>query len=398
MATLSKIYDSQNSLIDEAIVIYFKAPFSFTGEDVVEFQCHGGFVVASMVVDTLLSLGARVANAGEFSKRAFLNGKMDLSEAEAISKLIEARREAAVKILARQMKGELSGFVNSARENLLELLAHVEVLIDYADEDLPQNLLEMANERVRKLQSELENILDISNQRKGLMSGFKVAIVGKPNVGKSSLLNALLKYDRAIISPIAGTTRDTIEEELRVGSHLVKIVDTAGIRQTDEFVESIGIERSVKAIDECDIVLALFDGSRAKDSEDEKILELLKDSDKKVFYLLNKVDMPIIFENSNEFKHISTCSGASEVIDMLRAFLDTQKGEGELMLTSNFQMEAINSTCTALKNSEDLLEDGSLELFAFWINEAISSLGLITRPYGVDEMLDKMFSSFCLGK
>ena len=153
-----------------------------------------------------------------------------------------------------------------------------------------------------------------------------------------------------------------------------------------------------KAIDECDIVLALFDASREKDSEDEKILQLLEDSDKKVFYLLNKVDMPIIFKESDEFNHICTSAGVSEVVEMLKEFLDTQKGEGELMLTSNFQIESINTTCTALKNSEGLLEDGSLELFAFWINEAIKSLGLITRPYGVDEMLDKMFSSFCLGK
>jgi tRNA modification GTPase len=229
-ATLSNVYDLQGTLIDESIILYFQAPFSFTAEDVVEIQCHGGFIVAQSILKTLLACGARLANPGEFSKRAFFNGRIDLSEAEAIAQLIEAKSEDAAKILARQMKGELKEFIEKIRDAIIHILAYSEVSIDYAEEDLPQDLVMQIEAKLRDLVDSLHKTLVASRSREGLMQGFRVAIVGKPNVGKSSLLNALLNYNRAIVSDIAGTTRDTIEEQVKIGTHLIRIVDTAGIR------------------------------------------------------------------------------------------------------------------------------------------------------------------------
>jgi len=246
LATLSTIYSKDNELIDEALILYFKAPFSFTGEDVVEFQCHGGVAIANMIINEALKRGARLANPGEFSKRAFLNNKIDLSKAEAISKIIEARSEDAVKLLARQLKGELTSFVNNIREDLLFMLAYTEVSIDYAEDDLPSDIFEQIKSKMDKIILKLSNTLDASKRREGMIEGFKVAIIGKPNVGKSSLLNKLLNYDRAIISDIAGTTRDTIEESVKIGTHIIKIVDTAGIRNASDVIEQIGIDKSSK--------------------------------------------------------------------------------------------------------------------------------------------------------
>jgi tRNA modification GTPase len=299
LATLSFLHDKLNDAIDQAIVIYFKAPHSFTAEDVVEFQCHGGSVVAGLVLETLLHHGARLANPGEFSKRAFLNGRIDLSEAEAIAALIETKSVDAAKMLTRQLKGELRDFVGHVRELLIEILAFVEVNIDYAEEDLPLDMIEKIKDKLDVLAKELFKTYESSKRRQGLINGFKIAIVGKPNVGKSSLLNNLLSYDRAIISDIAGTTRDTIEEELRIGSHLVRIVDTAGIRQANDVIEKIGIERSIAAIEESEIVIAMFDNSKPCDHEDEEMLSLLQKytSSKQILTVLNKIDLPDLYES-----------------------------------------------------------------------------------------------------
>ncbi len=399
-ATLCSLFDAAGALIDEALVLYFQAPKSFTGEEVVEFQCHGGMMVASMVLEALVHQGARLATPGEFSKRAFLNGRIDLAEAEAIAHLIEAKSEEAAKILARQMKGELSRFVYEAREALLEILAYVEVSIDYAEEDLPQDLVRQMEAKLARLEQQLLQIVTVSQQRKGLMQGFKVAIVGKPNVGKSSLLNGLLQYDRAIISDVAGTTRDTIEEQMRIGTHLIKIVDTAGIRHTEEAVEQIGIARSKKAIEEADIVLALFDASRPKDAEDEEILALLTTyaSSKHLIYVLNKTDLPCVFHGLEDALHVSTFASLQSIVDTLKAYLDTQRVDEGVLLTSAHQIASVQKAYGAIKEATPRLHEAELELFAFHLHEAINGLGAITRPYGVDEMLDKMFGTFCLGK
>lgn len=403
LATLTFLHDASDDAIDQAIVIYFKAPHSFTAEDVVEFQCHGGSVVAGIVLETLLHHGARLANPGEFSKRAFLNGRIDLSEAEAIAALIETKSVDAAKMLTRQLKGELRNFVLHVRELLIEILAFVEVNIDYAEEDLPLDMIEKIKEKLDTLAKELFKTYESSQRRQGMMQGFKIAIVGKPNVGKSSLLNTLLSYDRAIISDIAGTTRDTIEEELRIGSHLVRIVDTAGIRQAHDTIEKIGIERSIAAIEEAEIVIALFDNSTPYDHEDETMLALLQtySASKQILMVLNKIDLPNHFETSHlngDFIALSCQNDSYKLTQKLQTILDQTTVEDSLMLTSTRQIDAVKNTHENVQSSYTLLGEGELELFAFHINAAIQHISSITTAFDRDEILEKMFSNFCLGK
>lgn len=403
MATLCFLYNPQNEAIDQAIVIYFKAPHSFTAEDVVEFQCHGGTTVAQMVLESLLALGARLANPGEFSKRAFLNGRIDLSEAEAIAALIETKSVDAAKMLTRQLKGELRDFVLHVRNQLIEILAFVEVNIDYAEEDLPRDMIVKIEEKLNRLSKELQKTYESSERRKGLMQGFKIAIVGKPNVGKSSLLNALLSYDRAIISDIAGTTRDTIEEELRIGTHLVRVVDTAGIRQANDTIERIGIERSIAAIEESEIVIAMFDGSRACDDEDLQILRLLQryETAKHLIKVLNKSDLPPVFNASLLGANAIALSCQEDTMVLVRTLqtlLDQTAQEDSIMLTSTRQVHAVKNAFENVASSYRFLNEGELELFAFHLNAAIESISSITSSFERDEILDKMFSQFCLGK
>jgi tRNA modification GTPase len=401
LATLSALYDKENEVIDEALILYFKAPFSFTGEDVVEFQCHGGVAIANMVVNEVIKHGARLANPGEFSKRAFFNNKIDLSKAEAISKIIEARSEDAVKLLARQLKGELTNFVNDIREDLLFMLAYTEVSIDYAEEDLPNDIYEQIQNKMDKIIVKLENTLEASKRREGMIEGFKVAIVGKPNVGKSSLLNKLLNYDRAIISDIAGTTRDTIEESVKIGTHIIKIVDTAGIRNADDVIEKIGIEKSIEAINEADIVISLFDNSKICDNEDEKIINLLEEnSHKEIIKVLNKSDLENKFDKSliEDFIEISTKEDINPLVKQIESILDNNTHSDEMTLISKRQIYSVEDTLHNIKQSVMPLQGGELEFFAHYITEALENISTITRPYENDEMLDVMFGEFCLGK
>jgi len=401
-ATLSNVYDKDGSLIDESILIYFKAPFSFTAEDVVEIQCHGGFIVAQSILKATIAHGARLATAGEFSKRAFFNGRIDLSEAEAIAQLIEAKSEDAAKILAQQMKGSLKGYIENIRDEIIHILAYSEVSIDYAEEDLPEDLVYQIEAKLQELKRSLSSTLLASRAREGLMQGFKVAIVGKPNVGKSSLLNALLSYNRAIVSDIAGTTRDTIEEQVKIGTHLIRIVDTAGIREAGDEIERIGIERSLEAINESDIVVALFDASRAADAEDEKIISLLELSakNKDVLYVKNKIDLEQKFEVSGiEFDMaLNTKQSVDELIQALEDIMNRANSSDEMMLISQRQISAVENTLRNIDEAFEPLGDQELEIFSFHLNEAVKEMASITRPFENDEMLDKMFGSFCLGK
>lgn len=398
-ATLAKIYTLDDEFLDEAIMLYFAAPASFTGEDVVEFQTHGGFMVTRMILAELLKAGARLARAGEFSQRAFLNEKMDLSKANAISALINAKSEGAVKILARQMRGDLSNYADELRGELVRTLAFVETSIDYADDDLPGDLMEQISNLLSQNHEKLTRIVKLSRSRAGLIEGFKIAIIGKPNVGKSSILNALLSYERAIISDEAGTTRDRIEENLNIGTHLVRIIDTAGIRKNAGNIENIGIGYSLKAMDEADIILAVFDGSSAQDEQDEKILELLKPYDKKIFFIINKSDLPQDFDLAlpDEPIKISAKNSTEILVKNLEEYLNTQDSD-ELILNSNIQISACENAAKALKKALLLLSESELELFAYEINSAISNISQITRPFERDEILDEMFSNFCLGK
>lgn len=401
---LYALYEQNGDLIDEAIVLCFKGPRSFTGEDVVELQCHGGMIVAEKALQAVLALGARPAQPGEFSKRAFMNGRIDLTEAEAIAQLIEAKSEDAAAILAKQMKGSLRTFVEANRDSLLEMLAYSEVFIDYAEEDLPQDLIDQIRQRLDNVAAALRRTLASSERRRGLMQGFKVAIIGKPNVGKSSLLNSLLDYNRAIVSDIAGTTRDTIEEQVRIGTHLIRIVDTAGIRNAGDEIERIGIERSLEAVRDSDIVVALFDASRPKDREDESILSLMEEhrDEREFVCVLNKTDLAQRFDETvlRAFAPIrmSCKQDSSVLIDALKARMDTKNVSEETMLISHRQTEAVRSALEAIDSAYAPLEDQELELFSFHVGEAIHALASITRPFDNEEMLDKMFGSFCLGK
>jgi len=400
-ATLSNIYNIDDELIDEAIVIYFKAPYSFTAEDIIEIQCHGGFIVAQSILKSVLNYGARLANAGEFSKRAFFNGRIDLSEAEAISQLIEAKSEDAAKILAAQMKGSLKQYIEQVRDEIIHILAYSEVTIDYAEEDLPADLVNQIKVKLDTLSKSLQKTLFASKSREGLMQGFRVAIVGKPNVGKSSLLNALLNYNRAIVSDIAGTTRDTIEEQVKIGTHLIRIVDTAGIRDASDEIEKIGIGRSLEAIEKSDIVVALFDSSREIDNEDEQILALVdKYSDKKrVVYVKNKIDLDEKFDKDIKFDlKINSKDNVSKLIEILQNIMDTSNSSDEIMLISQRQISAVELTIKDIDDAYEPLQNQELEIFSFHLNEAVKSISSITRPFDNDEMLDKMFGSFCLGK
>jgi len=401
-ATLSTLYNTNEELLDEAIVIFFEGPHSFSGEDVVEIQCHGGFIVAQSILKATLKVGARLATPGEFSKRAFFNGRIDLSEAEAIAQLIEAKSEDAAKILAAQMKGALKVYIEEIRDEIIHILAYSEVSIDYAEEDLPQDLVMQIEVKLQELSKSLEKTLLASKAREGLMQGFRVAIVGKPNVGKSSLLNSLLSYNRAIVSDIAGTTRDTIEEQVKIGTHLIRIVDTAGIREASDEIERIGIERSLEAIEQSDIVIALFDASRERDNEDEKILSLIKENAKckKILLIQNKIDLEEKFD-AHELRfdlQLNTKESVFSLIETLQGIMDQTNSSDEMMLISQRQISAVQNTLYAIEEAYEPLQMQELEIFSFHLNEAIKEMASITRPFENDEMLDKMFGSFCLGK
>jgi len=401
VAVLGKLYDCKNELIDEALLLYFKNPHSFTGEDVVEFQCHGGVAITNLVLTACINSGARIANPGEFSKRAFLNGKIDLSQAQAISKLIEARSEDAVKILARQLKGELKNFVEEIRKDLLFMLAYTEVNIDYAEEDLPSDIFEQIKQKLEQITIKLENTLEASKRREGLIDGFKVAIIGKPNVGKSSLLNKLLNFNRAIVSDIAGTTRDTIEESVKIGSHIIKIVDTAGIREASDEIEKIGIEKSIEAINEADIIIALFDGSRVFDDEDKKIVELLENTQKEKLTLVTKSDLELKLDSNKIAKdalQLNVKEDINILIEEIENILNQNSAGDDITLISTQQINEVSATLDHIRDAYSPLNTGELEFFAHHINESLTHMSNITRPYEHTQMLDVMFGEFCLGK
>jgi tRNA modification GTPase len=278
------------------------------------------------------------------------------------------------------------------------------VVIDYAEEDLPQDVVDQIGHKLEKITKELSKTLESSRRRSGLMQGFRVAIIGKPNVGKSSLLNALLDYERAIVSEIAGTTRDTIEEQVRLGTHLIRLVDTAGIRNANDEIEKIGIERSISAIENADVVVALFDQSRVCDDEDREIIKLIErfSKDKPFVCVLNKVDLPQSFETELIEKYapigLSCKIDTQALVDALTHIMDYDNDSEAMMLISERQITATMEAVRAIEDANEPLQSGELEFFSFHINQAIRSIASLTRPYELDEMFDKMFGQFCLGK
>lgn len=402
-ATLSSLYDNSGSLIDEAIVIYFQNPKSYTGEDLVEFQTHGGSSVGSLLLDELVKSGAKIAAPGEFTKRAVLNEKMDVAKAEAISALISSKSKASVKLLARQMQGDLGKFVDTIREDLIEITAHAEVSIDYADDNIPPDIVDGIKTKIANIEKMLTDSLETSKRRDRVLSGYKVAIIGKPNAGKSSLLNSLLAYERAIVSDIPGTTRDSVEGELLIGEHLVKIIDTAGIREGEEIIEKIGIERSREIAKEADLLIGMFDGSKEFTKDDEEILKILRESEEgEVLAVVNKKDLPQKIEvkkiEGTGFIEISAKESIEPVLNHIKSVLQTYQSGDEHMLVSKRQRESVASAVSELTASLSLLNEGSLELFSYHIQNALGFISEVTKPYNYSEMLDVMFSDFCLGK
>ncbi|WDL73699.1 tRNA uridine-5-carboxymethylaminomethyl(34) synthesis GTPase MnmE [Helicobacter winghamensis] len=411
LARLTKIYFEDGTLLDECILLYFKAPNSYTTEDVIEFQCHGGSFIAQNILQTCLKFGARLANPGEFTKRAFLGGRIDLSQAQAVAKLIESQNVNAHQMLMRHLKGEMQEFCENLRATLISFLAHSEVFIDYADEELPQDLLENLKQKLQVVLKNLKALLEQSQNKRVLFDGYKLCIIGKPNVGKSSLLNALLRNDRAIVSDIAGTTRDSIEENFVLGGYLLRLIDTAGIRESTDAVENEGIKRSLEKAKESDLLLVLFDGSLPLSAEDFQIIELLKayKLQKKILVLINKTDLKMQLESKvlDEFNPLllslkGDLLNEDSLLERFKLRLEELLNENEkmesLLLVSEYQFQAVQECINALKNSLNPLENGELELFSFQINEALRAISTITKPYEYSQMLDVMFGDFCLGK
>ena len=410
-AKLTKIYFENGALLDTCILLYFKAPHSYTTEDVVEFQCHGGSFIAQNILQECLKYGARLANPGEFTKRAFLGGRIDLSQAQAVAKLIESQNAQAHQMLMRHLKGEMQDFCENLRNAILTLLAHSEVCIDYADEELPEDLLESLESKLQVLLGQLNALLEQSKNKRALFEGYKLCIIGKPNVGKSSLLNALLRQSRAIVSDIAGTTRDSIEENFTLGGHLLRLIDTAGIRNSQDYVESMGITRAIEKAKESDVLLALFDGSRPLESDDLKILELLQayKTQKKILVLINKADLTpkLDLQSLRMFNPLLlTLKGdlydENSLLEQFKAklknLLDSSENVESLLLVSEYQFQAVQTCICALRDSIAPLREGELELFSFHLNDALKAIASITKPYEYTQMLDVMFGDFCLGK
>ena len=326
-------------------------------------------------------------------------------ELESTAALIEAKSEEAAKLLSKQIDSGLKSELLSYKESLLEVLALVEVNIDYAEEELPRDYLETIESSLKHIGDRLTAIIHATNARSSMFEGYKLSIIGKPNVGKSSLLNRLLMCDRAIVSDIAGTTRDTIEESVKIGTHLVRIVDTAGIREGLEEIERIGISRSFESAKESNIILALFDSSSPLDGEDFLVFEFIGSLvDKKIFILLTKSDLPpkldrTFFDNSlYEIVKISAKEPLNALNIAILNYLDKNAVYEESLLTSQRQIESANRGLKAINSAKALLSEGELELFAFEIKEALDAIGSINMPTSNDELLDKIFSSFCLGK
>ena len=402
-ATLSYIYDLTGKPLDSAILVYFKAPFSFNGEDIVEIQCHGGAMSASLILNRCIEGGARLAEPGEFTKLAILNSKITIDQAEAINQLISATSEKSAKYLAKHLQGSLGKMVEDMRVSLIEALSFSEVCIDYADEDLPQDTIDRLKQKITQIADKLDYTVRASTAREGLFQGFKVSIIGKPNVGKSSLLNKILNFDRAIVSSIAGTTRDTIEEQIKIGGFAIRLVDTAGIRHTEDEIEKIGIEYSIKAFNDSEIVLALFDSSRELCDEDNRILELIKsDSSKKIIVVFTKSDLPPLIDKSvfSGFSVIEYSKNEDpiKIYKELESILgDSYDFEGDILINKR-QIDAAKNAYIDVMASIPFLDSLELEFFSYHIKEAVGFISSITSPYDNEEMLDSMFKNFCLGK
>lgn len=401
------IVDKDKNHIDEVIVSYMKGPRSFTAEDVVEINCHGGVIATNRVMQEVLKAGARMAEPGEFSKRAFLNGRIDLSQAEAIIDIINAKTELSMKSALMQSEGGISKEIEVLRNDLLSTIAHIEATVDYPEDDLEEVTADMAVKKLNEVLLTINNLLDTADEGKILREGLNTVIVGKPNVGKSSLLNALTKENRAIVTDIPGTTRDVIEEYINISGVPIKIIDTAGIRETEDLVEKIGVEKSKEKINEADLIILILDNSRAIEEEDKEIIEHIKD--KKYIVLLNKIDLDgkinkddLISLNSDYIFNVSIKTG--ENIEKIKECIKELffKGEiatNDIIITNTRHKEALFRAKENIESSIDALKNTfAIDLASIDIRNAWTILGKITGNTLEENIIDKIFSEFCLGK
>ncbi|GAB2023281.1 tRNA uridine-5-carboxymethylaminomethyl(34) synthesis GTPase MnmE [Pseudolactococcus yaeyamensis] len=405
--TLNYGHITENTrVIDEVMVGVMKAPKTFTREDVVEINTHGGIAVMNEILQLLLRNGARMAEPGEFTKRAFLNGRMDLSQAEAVMDIIRAKTDQAMTIAVKQLDGSLSNLINKTRQEILETLAQVEVNIDYPEyDDVEEITTRMLSEKTAAFQTLLENLLKTAKRGKILREGLSTAIIGRPNVGKSSLLNHLLREEKAIVTDIAGTTRDVIEEYVNINGVPLKLIDTAGIRDTDDIVERIGVERSHKALEEADLVLLVLNANEALTDQDRQLLALSEDSNRII--LLNKTDLPENIDTADLPDDIIKISVLEDTnIDKIETKINALFFENAgiieqdaTYLSNSRHIALIEQALEALKAVNDGLDAGMpVDLVQVDMTRTWEILGEITGDAAPDELITQLFSQFCLGK
>ena len=398
-----------NEIIDEVLVAYFVAPKSYTTENMCEINSHGGTVVEKRILELCLENGAELAEPGEFTKRAFLNGRIDLSQAEGIIDLINSKTEMEAKESINQLEGNLSKKIKKIEQKMLDIMVNIEVTIDYPEYDVEEVTNSEALKKLNEIHNLLNELENSFNKGKIIKDGIKTVIIGKPNAGKSSLLNSLLKEDRAIVSDIAGTTRDTIEEYLNIDGIPLKLIDTAGIRDTENTIEKIGVEKSKKLVNDADLIIAIFDISGSLDEDDRKIIELIRD--KKAIILLNKVD---VLKNNNKMEEeikklnkpvikISAKEemGLENLYDEIKKMFELNEisSNNEILITNErHKNQIIKAKQNILYAIETVRNNTPVDIISIYINQAMEDLGEITGVNVSENIINEIFAKFCLGK
>lgn len=400
------IFDGE-TLVDEVLVSIMKAPNTYTREDIVEINCHGGFVITEKVLEVVLKNGARIAEIGEFTRRAFLNGRIDLTQAEAVIDLIHGKTEKSVSLSLNQLRGDLKEQIEHLKKLVLDVAAHINVVLDYPEEGIDDPLPEHLVENLQEVLDTTDRLIRSYDKGKMIKEGIKTAIVGKPNVGKSSILNSVLKEERAIVTHVPGTTRDIIEEVVNLKGIPLVLVDTAGIRKTDDLVENIGVEKSKKLIESADLILFVVDGSRPLDEEDMKIHEAIKAE--KVIGILNKIDIKEDIDLSpltkiSKWLEISAIKnqGIDEMEEEIyRHIIDEniEDSSQKITITNVRHKSALEKTKQSIENIFETIESGlPMDLMAVDIKGALDSLSEVTGEISSEDLLDHIFSNFCVGK
>lgn len=400
---------ASDEIIDEVLLGIMHAPKTYTGEDVVEFNCHGGMVTLTAVLDLVVKNGARIAEPGEFTKRAFLNGRLDLAQAEAVAELIASKTNLSRKVAIEALAGRLSDTVNRLSDRLAGLLAEIEASIDFPEEDLDFMKVETQLETARAVQSDLVTLLETATEGRIITEGVNVAILGKPNVGKSSLLNALVGTKRAIVTDTPGTTRDTIEEAVNISGIPLKLIDTAGIRQTSDIVEQEGVKRSKAVLDRAELLLLMFDASQPLNDADLNLLQTAQSS--KAILILNKVDLPVVTPSAALLAHcpkkriVETAIPEGKGLNKLKAAVCEELLGGESVIgespivTNARHQEALRRANEGLNYTIESLENGMPpDLVAVDLRISLDGLGDIVGKTTTEDILDRIFSQFCVGK